>query len=232
MSSGLYGHRSNSSASSSPPATSGSGQTGLVVPQPINAAKGQGQSGNSAGHQSGNNNSGHIHSHPSNGSSGRKYQCKMCPQVGKVSGQQNVFWNSSVFTVQQAFHWQVRAGLGFSHCRFPGFESLNHGSPIFLLFNHQPMAIRTNVHLPIQFTAHKIDGVTALQLLNSKSANFYYIRYCKSKNYTPFCNNLKKLHVYFIPVHDDCFSSVQFLENLLRNLELLQTQYKKSHFLS
>ena len=87
MSSGLYGHRSNSSASSSPPATSGSGQTGLVVPQPINAAKGQGQSGNSAGHggQSGNNNSGHIHSHPSNGSSGRKYQCKMCPQVGKVS---------------------------------------------------------------------------------------------------------------------------------------------------
>ena len=94
MSSGLYGHRSNSSASSSPPATSGSGQTGLVVPQPINAAKGQGQSGNSAGHQSGNNNSGHIHSHPSNGSSGRKYQCKMCPQVGKVSGQQNVFWNS------------------------------------------------------------------------------------------------------------------------------------------
>ena len=84
MSSGLYGHRSNSSASSSPPATSGSGQTGLVVPQPINAAKGPGQSGNSAaGHHSGNNNSGHI-THPSNGSTGRKYQCKMCPQVGKV----------------------------------------------------------------------------------------------------------------------------------------------------
>ena len=82
MSSGLYGHRSNSSASSSPPATSGAGQTGLVVPQPINAAKGQGQTG---GHQAGqNNNSGHIHSHPSNGASGRKYQCKMCPQVGKV----------------------------------------------------------------------------------------------------------------------------------------------------
>jgi hypothetical protein len=80
MSGGLYGHRSNSSASSSPPATSQSGQTGLVVPQPINAAKG----GQGGGHQ-GNNNSGHIHTHPSNGSSGRKYQCKMCPQVGKVS---------------------------------------------------------------------------------------------------------------------------------------------------
>ena len=81
MSGGLYGHRSNSSASSSPPATSGSGQTGLVVPQPINAAKGGQGHGQGA---SGNNNSGHIHSHPSNGSSGRKYQCKMCPQVGKV----------------------------------------------------------------------------------------------------------------------------------------------------
>jgi len=85
MSGGLYGHRSNSSASSSPPATSGStGQTGLVVPQPINAAKG----GQGAGHgqgASGNGGPGHIHhSHPSNGSSGRKYQCKMCPQVGKV----------------------------------------------------------------------------------------------------------------------------------------------------
>ena len=89
MSGGLYGHRSNSSASSSPPATSQSGQTGLVVPQPINAAKGGG--GGGPGHPggqgaSGNNNhtGGHIHSHPSNGSSGRKYQCKMCPQVGKV----------------------------------------------------------------------------------------------------------------------------------------------------
>ena len=81
MSAGLYGHRSNSSASSSPPATSQSGQTGLVVPQPINAAKGGQGHGQGA---SGNNNSGHIHSHPSNGSSGRKYQCKMCPQVGKV----------------------------------------------------------------------------------------------------------------------------------------------------
>ena len=79
---GPYGHRSNSSASSSPPATSGSGQTGLVVPQPINAAK-SGQ--NPHGNQQGNNNSaGHIHTHPSNGASGRKYQCKMCPQVGKV----------------------------------------------------------------------------------------------------------------------------------------------------
>ena len=71
MSGGLYGHRSNSSASSSPPATSQSGQTGLVVPQPINAAKGGQGHGQVA---SGNNNSGHIHSHPSNGSSGRKYQ--------------------------------------------------------------------------------------------------------------------------------------------------------------
>ena len=79
MSGGLYGHRSNSSASSSPPATSGSGQTGLVVPQPINAAKGgQGHAQGATG------NGGHIHTHPSNGSSGRKYQCKMCPQVGKV----------------------------------------------------------------------------------------------------------------------------------------------------
>ena len=122
MSSGLYGHRSNSSASSSPPATSGSGQTGLVVPQPINAAKGQGQSGNSAGHggQSGNNNSGHIHSHPSNGSSGRKYQCKMCPQVGKVSQFSCSYW------------------LGFFFKPL-GFEALSHGCPIFLLFNHQPI---------------------------------------------------------------------------------------------
>ena len=89
MSGGLYGHRSNSSASSSPPATSGSGQTGLVVPQPINAAKG-GQPGH-VQVASGNGGPGHIHhSHPSNGSSGRKYQCKMCPQVGKV-GYSHVF---------------------------------------------------------------------------------------------------------------------------------------------
>jgi len=87
MSGGLYGHRSNSSASSSPPATSQSGQTGLVVPQPINAAKGgQGHGQAASAASAGNNNSGHIHSHPSNGSSGRKYQCKMCPQVGKVFG--------------------------------------------------------------------------------------------------------------------------------------------------
>ena len=97
MSGGLYGHRSNSSASSSPPATSGStGQTGLVVPQPINAAKG----GQGAGHgqgASGNGGPGHIHhSHPSNGSSGRKYQCKMCPQVGKVGHYCSLF---SVFCV-------------------------------------------------------------------------------------------------------------------------------------
>ena len=102
MSGGLYGHRSNSSASSSPPATSQSGQTGLVVPQPINAAKGGG--GGGPGHPggqgaSGNNNhtGGHIHSHPSNGSSGRKYQCKMCPQVGKVGP-------SNFNQVQNGFH--------------------------------------------------------------------------------------------------------------------------------
>ena len=90
MSGGLYGHRSNSSASSSPPATSGSGQTGLVVPQPINAAKG-GQAGHVQG-ASGNGGPGHIHhSHPSNGSSGRKYQCKMCPQVGKVGSLLGLF---------------------------------------------------------------------------------------------------------------------------------------------
>ena len=117
MSSGLYGHRSNSSASSSPPATSGSGQTGLVVPQPINAAKGQGQSGNSAGHggQSGNNNSGHIHSHPSNGSSGRKYQCKMCPQVGKVSQFSCSYWLGFFFSN----HWALKpcpTGAQFSFC--------------------------------------------------------------------------------------------------------------------
>ena len=116
MSSGLYGHRSNSSASSSPPATSGSGQTGLVVPQPINAAKGQGQSGNSAGHggQSGNNNSGHIHSHPSNGSSGRKYQCKMCPQVGKVSQFSCSHWLGFFSN-----HWDLKpcpTGPQFSFC--------------------------------------------------------------------------------------------------------------------
>ena len=102
MSGGLYGHRSNSSASSSPPATSQSGQTGLVVPQPINAAKGGGGGGpGHAGGQgaSGNNNhsGGHIHSHPSNGSSGRKYQCKMCPQVGKVGP-------SNFNQVQNGFH--------------------------------------------------------------------------------------------------------------------------------
>ena len=66
--SGLYGHRSNSSASSSPPAQVGqsgqSGDGGLVVPQPVNAK--------------------HHGHHTNGGSSGRKYQCKMCPQVGKV----------------------------------------------------------------------------------------------------------------------------------------------------
>ena len=106
MSGGLYGHRSNSSASSSPPATSGStGQTGLVVPQPINAAKG----GQGAGHgqgASGNGGPGHIHhSHPSNGSSGRKYQCKMCPQVGKVGHYYSLF---SVFLCNNVKNQQLR----------------------------------------------------------------------------------------------------------------------------
>ena len=112
MSGGLYGHRSNSSASSSPPATSQSGQTGLVVPQPINAAKGGG--GGGPGHPggqgaSGNNNhtGGHIHSHPSNGSSGRKYQCKMCPQVGKVGP-------SNFNQVQNGFHKYIKSLGGIS----------------------------------------------------------------------------------------------------------------------
>ena len=74
--SGLYGHLSNSSASSSPPA--GLGQSshgqdgGLVVPQPINAKHHGGHHSNGGG----------------GGGSGRKYQCKMCPQVGKVSEDQ------------------------------------------------------------------------------------------------------------------------------------------------
>jgi hypothetical protein len=93
--SGLYGHRSNSSASSSPPAhggpvnDSGGANGGLVVPQPINAAKG-GHGGHSH-HGSHGNHGHHVHHHMShggpgttNGSAGRKYQCKMCPQVGKV----------------------------------------------------------------------------------------------------------------------------------------------------
>ena len=93
--SGLYGHRSNSSASSSPPAhggpvnDSGGANGGLVVPQPINAAKG-GHGGHSH-HGSHGNHGHHAHHHMShggpgttNGSAGRKYQCKMCPQVGKV----------------------------------------------------------------------------------------------------------------------------------------------------
>ena len=92
--SGLYGHRSNSSASSSPPAHGGQGDNGgpnggLVVPQPINAAKG-GHGGHSH-HGSHGNHGHHNHHHMShsgsgttNGSAGRKYQCKMCPQVGKV----------------------------------------------------------------------------------------------------------------------------------------------------
>ena len=78
---GLYGHRSNSSASSSPPAASAASNAGngtasgggsnnnggLVVPQPINAAK-MGSGGGMA---------------HGGGASGRKYQCKMCPQVRK-----------------------------------------------------------------------------------------------------------------------------------------------------
>ena len=88
--SGLYGHRSNSSASSSPPAhggTDGSGGAngGLVVPQPINAKGGHSHHGSHGNHGH------HPHHHMShsgngttNGSGGRKYQCKMCPQVGKV----------------------------------------------------------------------------------------------------------------------------------------------------
>jgi hypothetical protein len=66
--SGLYGHRSNSSASSSPPAGVGQsgqgGDGGLIVPQPVNAK--------------------HHGHHTNGGGGGRKYQCKMCPQVGKV----------------------------------------------------------------------------------------------------------------------------------------------------
>ena len=66
--SGLYGHRSNSSASSSPPTGVGQsgqgGDGGLIVPQPVNAK--------------------HHGHHTNGGGGGRKYQCKMCPQVGKV----------------------------------------------------------------------------------------------------------------------------------------------------
>ena len=89
--SGLYGHRSNSSASSSPPAhggtigDSGGANGGLVVPQPINAKGGHSHHGSHGNHGH------HPHHHmshsgngSSNGSGGRKYQCKMCPQVGKV----------------------------------------------------------------------------------------------------------------------------------------------------
>ena len=80
---GLYGHRSNSSASSSPPAagtgaasngTNGAASGMLVVPQPINAAKmGGGGSSTGGGHHIG-----------QNGTTGRKYQCKMCPQVSHL----------------------------------------------------------------------------------------------------------------------------------------------------
>ena len=68
---------------------SGGANGGLVVPQPINAAKG-GHGGHSH-HGSHGNHGHHAHHHMShggpgttNGSAGRKYQCKMCPQVGKV----------------------------------------------------------------------------------------------------------------------------------------------------
>ena len=59
----VYGHRSSSSTSSSPPvaAAASSGNGMLVVPQPV---KGSQQVNGS-----------------SSTSSGRKYQCKMCPQV-------------------------------------------------------------------------------------------------------------------------------------------------------
>ncbi len=75
---GVYsssGPRSNSSSSSSPPAPAGSNannnnnnnsnsvMSSVVIPQPISASK---MSNNS---------------HATNGT-GRKYQCKMCPQVG------------------------------------------------------------------------------------------------------------------------------------------------------
>ncbi|ALC45308.1 rn [Drosophila busckii] len=49
----------------------------LVVPQPINAIKMSG-SGNGVGAAAG-------HGHAAGGGSGRKYQCKMCPQVSRMS---------------------------------------------------------------------------------------------------------------------------------------------------
>ena len=90
--SALYGGqaRSNSSASSSPPASStvpssAAGVSGtntgpggmLVVPQPINAAAAKMGSNGATGQMQHANGGG-----GGGGGSGRKYQCKMCPQVG------------------------------------------------------------------------------------------------------------------------------------------------------
>lgn len=66
----LYGaprsNTSGSSVSSSPPSSAG-----LVVPQPLSS----GQGGNTKGPS---------HNSGGGGGTGRKYQCKMCPQVSSL----------------------------------------------------------------------------------------------------------------------------------------------------
>ena len=121
--SGLYGHRSNSSASSSPPAHGGTvGDTngpngGLVVPQPINAMKGG--HGVHSHHGSHGQHGHHSHHHMShtgsittNGSAGRKYQCKMCPQVGKV---RRIYYKCSVNIESSLFKTSYRVTIDFTN---------------------------------------------------------------------------------------------------------------------
>lgn len=75
--------RSNSSSSSSPPSvtTATSSASMLVVPQPINATK------MSSGVPP------TLSQQPSANGTGRKYQCKMCPQVGVSSFRFSVLSN-------------------------------------------------------------------------------------------------------------------------------------------
>ena len=129
-SSALYGHRSNSSASSaSPPAAAGaSANSMLVVPQPINAASGAKMGGGGGGGQGGMGQNGSAAGggggggggSSGGGGSGRKYQCKMCPQVRRKN-QVNIRFS----TVQYAN--LIRYPLSYHSCSC-AYSFLSNGS--------------------------------------------------------------------------------------------------------
>ena len=106
----LYGApRSNNSASSissSPPSSAG-----LVVPQPLSSGPGNGKGPTT------------------NGGTGRKYQCKMCPQVG-VSEQNSFF----------LFYFYLSFLLSLEFCYFISLQSklkLLNLRPWFLISIHE-----------------------------------------------------------------------------------------------